>query len=131
MLIIQAPANAQIVIGTPNLGFSQACASDSFNTYNATFIFSPEAALNASNQFTIEMSDADGDFSNPTIVYTSPVRSSNYFTCNLRIFQYQKPQLVKIIEFELKVLHLLQQVLNQYHLRLIIKFKIHLLPLII
>ena len=69
--LTQAPANAQIVIGTPNLGFSQACASDSFNTYNATFIFSPEAALNASNQFIIEMSDADGDFTNPTIVYTS------------------------------------------------------------
>ena len=69
--LTQAPANAQIVIGTPNLGFSQACASDSFNTYNTTFIFSPETALNASNQFIIEMSDADGDFTNPTIVYTS------------------------------------------------------------
>ena len=69
--LTQAPANAQIVIGTPNLGFSQACASDSFNTYNATFIFSPEAALNASNQFIIEMSDADGDFTDSTIVYTS------------------------------------------------------------
>ena len=69
--LTQAPANAQIVIGTPNLGFSQACASDSFNTYNTTFIFSPETALNASNQFIIEMSDADGDFTNSTIVYTS------------------------------------------------------------
>ena len=69
--LTQAPANAQIVIGTPNLGFSQACASDSFNTYNTTFIFSPETALNASNQFIIEMSDADGDFTDSTIVYTS------------------------------------------------------------
>ncbi len=63
--------NAQIVIGTPNLGFTQACASDAFNTYSTTFVFSPANALNASNQFTIEMSDVDGDFSNPTVIYTS------------------------------------------------------------
>lgn len=64
-------AHAQIVIGTPNLGFSQACASESFNTYSATFIFTPESALNASNQFTIEMSDADGDFTSPTVIHTT------------------------------------------------------------
>ena len=54
---------AQLVIGQPNLGFSQACASDSFNTYSVSFVFSPESALNASNQFTVELSDAEGDFS--------------------------------------------------------------------
>jgi len=75
VFIIQGRANAQIVIGTPNLGFSQACASDSFNTYSTTFIFSPESSVNASNQFSIEMSDADGDFSNPTIVFTSTAGS--------------------------------------------------------
>ena len=57
-LVMQERANAQIVIGTPNLGFSQACASESFNTYSTTFIFSPESGVNASNQFTIELSDA-------------------------------------------------------------------------
>lgn len=62
---------AQLVIGQPNLGFSQACASDSFNTYSATFVFSPTSALNASNQFTVELSDADGDFSNAEVIYTS------------------------------------------------------------
>ena len=61
---------AQLVIGQPNLGFTQACASDSFNTYSATFVFSPTSALNASNQFTIELSDADGDFSNAEVVIT-------------------------------------------------------------
>ncbi|RKE95367.1 T9SS type B sorting domain-containing protein [Ichthyenterobacterium magnum] len=71
VLISQEHINAQIVIGTPNLGFSQACASDAFNTFSTTFVFSPESALNASNQFTVEMSDADGDFSNPTPVFTS------------------------------------------------------------
>ncbi|QNK77581.1 gliding motility-associated C-terminal domain-containing protein [Winogradskyella sp. PAMC22761] len=62
---------AQIVIGTPNLGFTQACASDSFNTYYTTFIFSPESSLSASNQFSIEMSDADGEFLNSTIIHTT------------------------------------------------------------
>ncbi|MCB0383284.1 MAG: gliding motility-associated C-terminal domain-containing protein [Psychroserpens sp.] len=71
VLFTQEQLNAQIVIGTPNLGFSQACASESFNTYSTTFVFSPASALNASNQFTIEMSDADGDFSNPIVIYTS------------------------------------------------------------
>lgn len=63
--------NAQIVIGTPNLGFSQACASESFNTYSTTFVFSPESNLDPSNQFFIELSDENGDFTNPEIVYTS------------------------------------------------------------
>ncbi|OUS00124.1 hypothetical protein A9Q86_11835 [Flavobacteriales bacterium 33_180_T64] len=71
ILVLQEKINAQIVIGTPNLAFSQACASDSFNTYSTTFVFSPESALNISNQFTIEISDADGDFSNPIAVFTS------------------------------------------------------------
>ena len=74
-LVMQERANAQIVIGTPNLGFSQACASESFNTYSTTFIFSPESGVNASNQFTIELSDADGDFSDPTVVFTSTAGS--------------------------------------------------------
>ena len=71
VLLFQEQANAQLVIGQPNLGFSQACASESFNSYDVTFVFSPESAVNASNQFIVEMSDADGDFSNSTTVYTS------------------------------------------------------------
>ncbi|WP_142786290.1 T9SS type B sorting domain-containing protein [Changchengzhania lutea] len=63
--------HAQIVISKPNLGFSQACASPSFNTYNVTFSFSPEAGISASNQFIIELSDDSGSFSNPTVLYTS------------------------------------------------------------
>ncbi len=63
--------SAQLVISTPSLGFSQACANESFNTYYVTFTFSPEASLNATNQFIIELSDESGSFSNPTTVYTS------------------------------------------------------------
>ncbi|WP_051605507.1 gliding motility-associated C-terminal domain-containing protein [Sediminibacter sp. Hel_I_10] len=66
-------ACAQIVIGSPSLGFSQACASSTFNSYNVTFIFSPESALASSNQFILEMSDASGDFSSATVVFTSQV----------------------------------------------------------
>jgi len=62
---------AQIVIGAPNLGFTQACANESFNTYNVSFVFSPESALSSTNQFKIELSDADGSFANPTVVFTS------------------------------------------------------------
>lgn len=63
--------NAQIVIAKPNLGFTQACASPTFNTYSVTFSFSPESALSATNQFIIELSDASGNFTNPTTVFTS------------------------------------------------------------
>nr|WP_321226345.1 gliding motility-associated C-terminal domain-containing protein [uncultured Psychroserpens sp.] len=71
LLFTAEKLNAQIVIGSPNLGFSQACASDTFNNYSTTFVFSPASGLNASNQFTIELSDADGDFSNATSIFTS------------------------------------------------------------
>ena len=71
VLGIQEQANAQIVIGSPNLGFSQACANESFNIYSTTFVFSPESNLNASNQFSIELSNGDGDFTNAIVVFTS------------------------------------------------------------
>lgn len=71
VLLISGQLNAQIAIGTPNLGFTRACASESFNTYNVTFVFTPEAELSSTNQFRIEMSDATGNFSNATVVFTS------------------------------------------------------------
>lgn len=71
-LSIVYTSNAQIVISTPSLGFTQACASPSFNTYNVTFSFSPDSALASTNQFIIELSDSSGDFNNATDIYTSP-----------------------------------------------------------
>lgn len=62
---------AQIVIGTPNLYFTQACANESFNTFTVSFVFSPESGINSSNQFIVEMSDPEGGFSDPSIVFTS------------------------------------------------------------
>lgn len=72
---------AQIVIGTPTLGFSQACASSGFNTYNVSFTFFPPANLQAGNQFIVELSDATGGFASATIVQTvtsatSPVNTN-------------------------------------------------------
>ncbi|WP_298500040.1 gliding motility-associated C-terminal domain-containing protein [uncultured Algibacter sp.] len=63
--------HAQIVISKPNLGFTQACASPSFNNYNLTFSFTPESALESSNKFIAELSDETGSFSDPTIIYSS------------------------------------------------------------
>ncbi|HZW63688.1 MAG TPA: gliding motility-associated C-terminal domain-containing protein [Flavobacteriaceae bacterium] len=62
---------AQIVIGKPTLGFTQACASTSFNNYNVSFVFSPATGLGENNQFNIELSDETGSFTNATILYTS------------------------------------------------------------
>lgn len=64
-------AQSQIVISTPNLGFTQACAGPSFNSYNATFSFSPDTSVGATNQFIIELSDPTGDFTNAQTIYTS------------------------------------------------------------
>src|SRR5210317_1962682 len=63
--------HAQIVISKPNLSFTQACANPDFNTYNVSFVFSPESSLDTSNQFVLELSDPEGDFTNSTVVYTS------------------------------------------------------------
>tara|TARA_R110002124_G_scaffold138576_6_gene302166 strand:+ start:98220 stop:99686 length:1467 start_codon:yes stop_codon:yes gene_type:complete len=62
---------AQVVIGAPSLQFTQACASETFNTFQISFVFSPESALNSDNQFVVELSNATGDFSNATTVFTS------------------------------------------------------------
>ncbi|MFS4483106.1 gliding motility-associated C-terminal domain-containing protein [Hyunsoonleella sp. 2307UL5-6] len=71
LALIPSTLLAQVVISKPNLGFTQACASASFNTYNVTFSFSPESGLENTNTFIIEMSDANGSFSNATVVFTS------------------------------------------------------------
>lgn len=73
---------SQITISTPSIGFTQACASSTFNTYNFSFSFYPVQNLGASNQFIVELSDSNGSFASPTVVKTltnttSPV-SSNF-----------------------------------------------------
>jgi len=62
---------AQIVIGTPSLRFSQICANESFNSFTVGFSFSPVTGLSHTNQFIVEMSDPNGNFTNPTVLFTS------------------------------------------------------------
>lgn len=83
VLFLNQNLKAQIVIGAPNLGFSQACANASFNSYNVSFVFSPESALSSTNQFTIELSDADGNFANAIVVFTSTPGSVTTSPANL------------------------------------------------
>jgi len=87
-LFITGQLNAQIVIGAPNLGFSQACASSTFNSYSATFVFSPASALDETNQFIIELSNAEGDFSEATVVFTS---AANAFTSSPATLNFSLP----------------------------------------
>ena len=60
-----------IVIGTPSLGFTQACASQGFNSYNLSFTFFPVSNVQAGNQFIVELSDASGNFGSATTLTTS------------------------------------------------------------
>ncbi|WP_232735074.1 gliding motility-associated C-terminal domain-containing protein [Olleya sp. Bg11-27] len=53
--------NSQLFIGVPGLNFVQACANENFNTYSVTFTFNPENEIEASNEFSLELS-AIGDF---------------------------------------------------------------------
>lgn len=62
---------AQIAIAKPTLGFTQICASPSFNTFDVTFSFSPTSGINTSNQFIVEMSDGNGSFTTPTELHRS------------------------------------------------------------
>ncbi|WAC02206.1 gliding motility-associated C-terminal domain-containing protein [Lacinutrix neustonica] len=72
VLFFTKQIQAQISIGTPTYGFTQACASNSFNTYNTTFSFTNEGNLGPTNQFSIFLSDANGDFTNSTTpIFTS------------------------------------------------------------
>lgn len=71
LLALTCELKAQIVISKPNLGFSQACASPTFNTYNINFTFSPVDGISSSNQFIVELSDSEGSYDNSTVIYTS------------------------------------------------------------
>lgn len=78
VLFTIATGRAQVVIGQPSLDFSKACAGDSFNTFEASFVFSPSDGLDNSNQFIIELSDATGDFNDDsTEIFTSTAGDIN------------------------------------------------------
>lgn len=65
---------AQMIIGKPTLGFSQACANPGFNDgkFGVSINFSVSPALDPANQFIVELSDPLGNFSStPVVLYTS------------------------------------------------------------
>ena len=69
-------ASGQITINTPTLGFSQVCASTTFNTYNLSFSFSPTSNLGSGNIFTVELSNPSGSFVTPTVLTTTSATTS-------------------------------------------------------
>ena len=71
LLINCVLAIGQITINTPTLGFSEICASTSFNNFNVSFSFSPVSNLGAGNVFSVELSNASGSFASPTILATT------------------------------------------------------------
>lgn len=74
-LLLATTSYAQINIAKPTLGFSQICANPGFNSFNVSFAFSPDTGLNPSNQFIAELSDAQGSFTNPTVLVSSAAGS--------------------------------------------------------
>ena len=76
MLISFMIVNSQITINAPTLGFTQVCASSTFNTYNLSFSFSPVSNLGSGNVFTVELSNATGSFASPVVLTTSTATTS-------------------------------------------------------
>ncbi|NRT14505.1 hypothetical protein HNP99_000845 [Flavobacterium sp. 28A] len=68
---------AQLIIGKPTFIFSQACANPGFNSFEVQINFSASPSLDPANQFIVELSSADGDFSSPTVIYTTAVGELN------------------------------------------------------
>lgn len=62
---------AQIAIGKPTFPFTQICANPSFNSFEVNFSFTPTTGISPSNQFIVELSDGNGSFAAPTVVFTS------------------------------------------------------------
>ena len=60
-----------------NSAWTAACASESFNEYFVNFTWSPPP-VNPDNEFILELSDANGDFSNPTTLVSLDDKNNTY-----------------------------------------------------
>lgn len=60
-----------------NSAWTAACASESFNEYFVNFTWSPPP-VNADNEFILELSDATGDFSEPTTLVSLDDKNNIY-----------------------------------------------------
>jgi len=71
----------------PVLKFTNACASNSFNMYDVEVTYIA-ATFNSDNTFTLELSDASGDFSSPTAIKTISNQNNTFrFTTTFSIPQ--------------------------------------------
>jgi len=72
----------QVTLGTPNLNYTKACASTTFNYFAFSFQVSNAALLGANNQFIVELSNASGAFTAPVTVNTFPTPPNTILTVN-------------------------------------------------
>lgn len=64
-------------LGKPSPDFSYACASSTFNDFTISFAWQ-SPAVESDNQFILELSDANGSFSNPTVLSTLSDKNTTY-----------------------------------------------------
>ncbi|WP_340198471.1 gliding motility-associated C-terminal domain-containing protein [Ascidiimonas sp. W6] len=62
-------------LNAPDLSFTYACVKDNFNSFN-TIVSFEERIFNSDNSFILELSDANGDFNNPSVLKT--INDQNY-----------------------------------------------------
>jgi hypothetical protein len=65
----------------------QACANSGFNLFDVQINFSG-STLDASNQFIVELSNPQGDFSSPVILYTSAAGEIKILEQGRSLFTY-------------------------------------------
>ncbi|WP_224485335.1 gliding motility-associated C-terminal domain-containing protein [Robertkochia aurantiaca] len=62
----------------PVPGFSYACASESYNTFSVNFQWEPTQNVASDNEFILELSDENGDFSAPTTLASAGNKNTVY-----------------------------------------------------
>ncbi|MCM5662286.1 T9SS type B sorting domain-containing protein [Galbibacter mesophilus] len=70
----------------PVLGFSDACASEGYNSFSVQFKWDPTPIVESDNQFILELSDANGSFSSPTTLATIADKNTTFdFPINFKM----------------------------------------------
>jgi hypothetical protein len=77
-----------MIISSLHLPFTQACANSGFNLFDVQINFSGSPTLDASNQFIVELSNPQGDFSSPVILYTSAAGEIKILEQGRSLFTY-------------------------------------------
>ncbi len=75
LLLLFLSAKSQTSINKPLLAFTEVCATGSLN-FSLNFGFSSTSVFLAANVFTVQLSDSNGSFTNPTILTTTTMSSS-------------------------------------------------------